>query len=286
MITTAPSPRNRDLNRSWRIFDHSLTHVRTEAGGIPPESRPPRRPVWGRGTGRPGSGRVNIVLAAVGTRMPGWVDTAFRDYAKTPSSGLPALAPRGPRSRTAARRRARVEASRRACRREGEGLLRVVPNGARIVALDERGAVWSTAELTERLGSWLAQGRDTALLAGGPDGLAPACLARGRAAVVAVPAHPPARAGAGNRRGAALAGVVPPQPSSLPPGVTRTSGPARRYRPLTAPEETPHHPCKAKRRGREPRDPLHEARGGPSSRRAGRPPEGSPGPRQAKPRPA
>ena len=120
---------------------------------------------------------MNIVLAAVGTRMPGWVDTAFRDYAKRlPPAFRLSLREVPVAYRGAAARKGGSVAE--GVRREGEGLLRVVPNGARIVALDERGAVWSTAELTERLGSWLAQGRDTALLAGGPDGLAPACLAR------------------------------------------------------------------------------------------------------------
>ena len=120
---------------------------------------------------------MNVVLAAVGTRMPGWVDAAFRDYAKR----LPAACRLSLREVPAAYR---GKAARKggsvaeAMRREGEGLLRAAPAGARIVALDERGAVWSTAELARRLAAWLAEGRDTALLAGGPDGLAPACLQR------------------------------------------------------------------------------------------------------------
>ena len=120
---------------------------------------------------------MKVVLAAVGTRMPAWVDAAFRDYAKRlPAACRLALrevpvAYRG----TAARKGGNVAEG---VRREGEGLLRAAPAGARIVALDERGAVWSTAELAQRLAAWLAEGRDTALLAGGPDGLASACLQR------------------------------------------------------------------------------------------------------------
>ena len=118
-----------------------------------------------------------MVLAAVGTRMPGWVDEAFEDYAKRlpPACRLTLrevpTAYRGAAARKGA-------ASTASIRREGEGLLRAVPSGARIVALDERGAAWSTADLAERLEAWMADGRDTALLAGGPDGLAPECRER------------------------------------------------------------------------------------------------------------
>lgn len=120
---------------------------------------------------------MKVVLAAVGTRMPAWVDAAFRDYAKRlPAACRLALrevpvAYRG----TAARKGGNVAEG---VRREGEGLLRAVPAGARIVALDEHGDLWSTAQLAERFGSWLAEGRDTVMLAGGPDGLASACLDR------------------------------------------------------------------------------------------------------------
>ena len=120
---------------------------------------------------------MRIVLAAVGTRMPRWVEEAFEDYAKRlpPTCRLTLreipTAYRGAAARKGA-------ASTASIRREGEGLLRAVPSGARIVALDERGAAWSTADLAERLEAWMADGRDTTLLAGGPDGLAPECRER------------------------------------------------------------------------------------------------------------
>ena len=45
------------------------------------------------------------------------------------------------------------------------------PKGARRVVLDERGAAVTTPQLAERLQRWRADGRDVALLVGGPDGL-------------------------------------------------------------------------------------------------------------------
>ena len=120
---------------------------------------------------------MKIVLAAVGTRMPGWVDEAFNDYAKRlPPACRLTLREVPTAYRGGAGRKGAAPAA--SIRREGEGLLRAAPSGARIVALDERGAGWSTADLAARLETWLADGRDTAFLAGGPDGLAPECRER------------------------------------------------------------------------------------------------------------
>lgn len=57
-------------------------------------------------------------------------------------------------------------------------MLAAIPAGAVVTALDPHGKEWSTAELARALRTWLQEGRDRALLVGGPDGLAPACLAR------------------------------------------------------------------------------------------------------------
>ena len=51
------------------------------------------------------------------------------------------------------------------------------PKGARRVALDEHGQRLTTAALAERLLAWQHDGRDVALLMGGPDGLADAVKA-------------------------------------------------------------------------------------------------------------
>jgi 23S rRNA (pseudouridine1915-N3)-methyltransferase len=48
----------------------------------------------------------------------------------------------------------------------------------RVIALDEHGQQWSTAELAEHLSEWQSAGRDLSLLIGGPDGIAEDCLAR------------------------------------------------------------------------------------------------------------
>ena len=57
-------------------------------------------------------------------------------------------------------------------RREGELLLAQVPEGATIVALDERGKSISSMTFAEKLGRWRDDGvRDLVFLIGGADGL-------------------------------------------------------------------------------------------------------------------
>jgi 23S rRNA (pseudouridine1915-N3)-methyltransferase len=116
---------------------------------------------------------MRIHLLAVGTRMPGWVEQGYREYARRlPRECTLQLVeiPVGRRSRSQAAATAQLE--------EGRQLLAAVPKDCTVIALDVAGQGWSTAELAAQFGVWLGSGRDVALLVGGPDGLAPDCLAR------------------------------------------------------------------------------------------------------------
>ena len=63
--------------------------------------------------------------------------------------------------------------------REGELILAALPQGARLVALDEHGAGCSSRALADRLASWRDAGvGDLALAIGGADGLAAAVTER------------------------------------------------------------------------------------------------------------
>ncbi|HML10050.1 MAG TPA: 23S rRNA (pseudouridine(1915)-N(3))-methyltransferase RlmH [Stellaceae bacterium] len=62
---------------------------------------------------------------------------------------------------------------------EAELILAALPQGARLVALDERGQGWSSRELAERLGQWRDQGAATLAFAiGGAEGLGRAVIER------------------------------------------------------------------------------------------------------------
>jgi 23S rRNA (pseudouridine1915-N3)-methyltransferase len=62
-------------------------------------------------------------------------------------------------------------------RREAELILAALPAGARLIALDGRGAAWSSRDLAERLAGWRDQGVGTLAFAiGGAEGLDPAVI--------------------------------------------------------------------------------------------------------------
>lgn len=63
--------------------------------------------------------------------------------------------------------------------REGEMMLAAVPEGAKLVALDENGKSMTSEAFAELMGRWRDDGvADVAFVLGGADGLAPAVLAR------------------------------------------------------------------------------------------------------------
>jgi 23S rRNA (pseudouridine1915-N3)-methyltransferase len=117
---------------------------------------------------------MKLAVLAVGQRQPAWADTAWADFAKRyPPEWrfeLRELKAEPRAGKTAAQCMA-AEAAR------FEAALGTLGKGWRRVVLDERGARVSTVQLAERLQQWQADGRDTALLIGGPDGLDPALKA-------------------------------------------------------------------------------------------------------------
>ncbi|MCL4104428.1 UNVERIFIED_CONTAM: hypothetical protein GTU68_047390 [Idotea baltica] len=62
--------------------------------------------------------------------------------------------------------------------REGELILKAIPPGDRVIALDVQGKSQTTEELAVQLKTWQMSGDNYSLIIGGPDGLSPACLAR------------------------------------------------------------------------------------------------------------
>jgi 23S rRNA (pseudouridine1915-N3)-methyltransferase len=108
---------------------------------------------------------VKLVLVAVGQRQPAWADTAYADFAKRfpPEMRLELKAVKAEaRGSKTAEQLMAAEAVR---------LEAGIPKGARRVVLDERGSRLTTLQLAERMKAWLNDGRDVALLVGGPDGL-------------------------------------------------------------------------------------------------------------------
>jgi 23S rRNA (pseudouridine1915-N3)-methyltransferase len=111
---------------------------------------------------------MRLLVVAVGSRMPGWVDAAFTDYARRmPRRARIELTEVRPEPRRPSRSVAQLLAA------EETRIRAVLPARCRCVALDERGRTLTTQELATNLESWLGGGEDLAFLIGGPDGLAP-----------------------------------------------------------------------------------------------------------------
>jgi 23S rRNA (pseudouridine1915-N3)-methyltransferase len=111
---------------------------------------------------------MRLLVVAVGQRVPDWAQAAWDDYAKRipPEMRLELKA---------------VKTEPRASKTlpvllaaERERIAGAIPKGARVVALDERGATLTTVALAAKLKDWQLENDVVALVIGGPDGLDPA----------------------------------------------------------------------------------------------------------------
>jgi len=116
---------------------------------------------------------MNIHFICVGNRMPQWVQEGYAEYAKRmpPECALRLV-------EIAPGRRGKGADISRAIREEGERMLVAIPRDCGVLALDVKGKSWSTEQLAQQLNGWMGEGRDLALLVGGPEGLAESCLQR------------------------------------------------------------------------------------------------------------
>lgn len=108
---------------------------------------------------------MRLTLLAIGQRQPAWAEQAWAEYSRRfPPEWrfeLKALKAESRAGRTVAQCLAA----------EAQRLEQALGRGGIRVVLDEQGSRTTTAGLAARLEAWRAQGRDVALLIGGPDGL-------------------------------------------------------------------------------------------------------------------
>ena len=116
---------------------------------------------------------MRITILAVGHKAPGWVQEGFNEYAKRmPPEARIELVEVKPEERGAGR------STERAKTLEGERILAAVPQGATLLALDERGRSVTTQGLSVMLSDWMRDGSHPAFVIGGADGLAEEVKAR------------------------------------------------------------------------------------------------------------
>jgi len=141
-------------------------------------ARPPRA----RGIGRVIPRQpLKLRIVALGHRMPNWVAAGYDDYARRLprefALDLVELKPEPRDERRSVAKLLAAEASR----------IRAACAGFRVVALDERGAAWTTRQFAARLGKWRDASDDIAFVIGSADVLA-ADVKTQATAVVAVSA--------------------------------------------------------------------------------------------------
>lgn len=118
---------------------------------------------------------MKLLVVAVGQRQPAWADEVWADFAKRfpPEMRLELKAlkaePRNAGKTALQCMAAEAQRFESALHKDGKGLRRIV--------LDERGTRLTSVQLADRMRLWREDGRDAALLIGGPDGLDPALKA-------------------------------------------------------------------------------------------------------------
>lgn len=109
---------------------------------------------------------MQLVIAAVGHRMPAWIEAGFGEYAKRmPPECRIHLKEIKPVERSGGKNADTVKAQERA------RIEAAIPKGARIVALDEHGKDIDTQRLARYLEQWRQDGVDVTFVIGGADGL-------------------------------------------------------------------------------------------------------------------
>jgi 23S rRNA (pseudouridine1915-N3)-methyltransferase len=134
---------------------------------------------------------MKLIVVAVGNRMPGWVETAWDDYARRlPADCALELREIKPEPRVSGKTPAQMMAA------EARRIESALPASVLRIGLDERGRDLTTAALAQTMEQWRGGGRDVAFLVGGPDGLDPtlksSCASQIRLSSLTLP-HPMVR---------------------------------------------------------------------------------------------
>lgn len=106
---------------------------------------------------------MQVAVFAVGRKMPQWVQDGSKDYTKR----LPA------RWKFTVRELAQAQGANSdiIMAKEAVSLLDTIPAKSHVIALDNLGVSWSTAQLASQLSGWQELGKHVSLVIGGADGL-------------------------------------------------------------------------------------------------------------------
>ncbi len=109
---------------------------------------------------------MKLIVIAVGQRMPDWVEQGWQEYARRmPADCALELCEIKAEPRSGGKTPAQMMQA------EAKRIETAIPAQALRIALDERGKDLTTVKLAQELERWRGEGRDIAILVGGPDGL-------------------------------------------------------------------------------------------------------------------
>ncbi|MFA6014961.1 MAG: 23S rRNA (pseudouridine(1915)-N(3))-methyltransferase RlmH [Gallionellaceae bacterium] len=109
---------------------------------------------------------MKLYILAVGHKMPEWISSGFNEYSKRmPREAAISLLEIKPEPRTTGKTVAQIMEA------EALRIIAALPKEALPVVLDERGASWTTKQLSKKMQEWMGGGRDVAFIIGGADGL-------------------------------------------------------------------------------------------------------------------
>ncbi len=109
---------------------------------------------------------MRFLILSVGHKIPEWVTAGYTEYAKRmPREAKTELLELKPEPRTSGKTPQQIMEA------EAQRILAALPAGCLRIALDERGAAWTTRQLADKMGQWMGEGRDVAFIIGGADGL-------------------------------------------------------------------------------------------------------------------
>ena len=109
-----------------------------------------------------------IRIVSIGTSLPAWTYDAYNEYAKrlAPPWNLELI-------EVPAQKRTKTSNLTNLLQKETDALQARIPHHACVIALDRQGQHHNSIELAKQLSKPLNQGREIAIIIGGPEGLAP-----------------------------------------------------------------------------------------------------------------
>ena len=109
---------------------------------------------------------MQLIIIAVGQKMPKWVQNGFEEYAKRMPPDCKIVL-----KEVRAADRSPSKSPEVIMQLEKSRIEAALPKNAYVVALDEHGRDINTVQLSERISAWQLTGRDIAFVIGGADGL-------------------------------------------------------------------------------------------------------------------